>query len=336
MTMKDPGYAGARWDGEQHDGHTESWFFKANAPDGERALWLKWTLFQSARDARGNGAPTRAIAEAWAVAFSRGGQHVAVKSSAPASSARFAREELDVRIDGLRLGPRVARGAIESGGRAVAVDLAIDGRGGPFVAYHDAWMRGRFPSQKLCSPVVDARVTGTARIDGAVWDLAAWPAMIGHNWGPRHTPEYAWLHCNSWDEDIPLVVECASGRTRVGPVLAPFATIAWARLGGEELRMTSPLSIARNRATVSPHAYTVKAYGGGASLVLEAASEHADTVGLLYPNPSGAPTYCLNSKLARARVTLRTPGGKTLIATSRAAALEIGTLDPTHGVRMVL
>jgi hypothetical protein len=57
-------------------------------------------------------------------------------------------------------------------------------------------------------------------------------------------------------------------------------------------------------------------------------------VGLYYENPEGPPTYCLNSKLAHARLEIEARGRPPFAVRSRAAALEIGTLDPTHGVRM--
>ena len=59
-----------------------------------------------------------------------------------------------------------------------------------------------------------------------------------------------------------------------------------------------------------------------------------DMVGLYYPNPHGPMTYCLNTKLARARVRFEASGRPPLLLTSRAAALEIGTRDDGHGVRM--
>ena len=331
-------YAGARWSGEHRAGHTESWFLKANEPSGQRAIWLKWTLFQSARAGRGEPGSARqgsAIAETWAVAFTRGGPQVAVKSSAPATSARISATELDVRMDASRLTPRIARGTTDSGGRVIAVDLSIDARGGPFAAYSDGLMNGRFPTQKVASPLADARISGIARVDGVVWTLEGWPGMVGHNWGPRHTPLYAWVHCNAWNEDVDLVVECMSGRSRVGPLLAPLGTIATVRVGAADLRMNTLASIARNRATVSPHRYTLRAYGDGASLEGEVIGDPSHTVGLYYPNPDGPPTHCLNTKLARATFELRTAAGVTR-ATSDACALEVGTLDPTHGVRMAL
>jgi hypothetical protein len=324
----DPTYSGARWDGEARTGHTESWFLKANDPSGERAVWLKWTLFQSA--------PSRAIAEVWAVAFTRGAAHMAVKSSAPATTARFARDGLDVSIDGARLTPSAARGSVSSGGRSVSFDLALDARGGPYVSYRDAWMRGRFPAQKAASPLVDARISGTVRVDDAAWSLEGWHGMVGHNWGPRHNASYAWVHCNTWNEDVDLVVECVSGRPTIGPLVAPLTTIGWARLGGVAYPMNTPWSILRNRATVSTHRYTILAHGDGATLEGEVVGLPENTVGLYYPNPGAPPTHCLNTKLARASFELRTKAGTTVRATSHSAALEVGTLDPTHGLRMYL
>jgi hypothetical protein len=57
--------------------------------------------------------------------------------------------------------------------------------------------------------------------------------------------------------------------------------------------------------------------------------------GLHYANPDGAMTYCLNSKLARARIQFEARGRPPLFLSSRAAALEIGTRDAEHGVRML-
>lgn len=45
--------------------------------------------------------------------------------------------------------------------------------------------------------------------------------------------------------------------------------------------------------------------------------------------------YCLNTRIVRAHVELTVPAGSMITATSRAAALDIGTRDRHHGVRMV-
>ena len=78
--------------------------------------------------------------------------------------------------------------------------------------------------------------------------------------------------------------------------------------------------------------------GGDKGRRVEVAGEMwADTedfVGLFYPNPDGTICHCLNSKLAHAEVTLRIEGRPPRTLRSERAALEIGTRDPNHGVRM--
>jgi hypothetical protein len=46
-------------------------------------------------------------------------------------------------------------------------------------------------------------------------------------------------------------------------------------------------------------------------------------------------TYCLNSKIARGRLRIELPGKPALELRTDSAALEIGTKDPNHGVRML-
>jgi len=45
-------------------------------------------------------------------------------------------------------------------------------------------------------------------------------------------------------------------------------------------------------------------------------------------------TYCLNSKIARGSLRLEVAGRPALEAHSDAAALEIATRNPDHGVKM--
>jgi hypothetical protein len=313
----------------------ESWFFKANEPSGRRALWLKSTVFaRAARD-------VPPVAESWAIAFDRERGHVATKTTVLLESARFAHGALDVEIDGCALSLGRARGALATGWRRLAWDLAI----GPELAspivhlpslalYKDE----RPPSSKLVTPLADARATGHALVfHGAGneerWVVDGWPCMIGHNWGRRHSHLYAWGHCNAWD--VPgLVFEGISARVRVGPVLSPMATAAFVRFRGRRFDLNAPVTLAHNRGLVSLRRWELDASHNGVHLKCELSAETDDLVGLYYSNPNAATTYCLNSKLAKARLELHLPGEAPVIAHSRAAALEIGTRDPTHGVRM--
>lgn len=316
-------------------GHVESWFLKANEPDGRRALWLRCTIFARA--------PLAPVAEAWAVAFDRHRGHVAVKSTVGLDAARFARDAFDVEVDGCALSSSQARGALASGRGSLAWDVAIGPPlSAPIVHFASRVMYrdGVPPFSKLVTPLSDARATGTLRVDRGggdvdLWDIDGWPMMTGHNWGKGNAELYAWTHCNTWD--VPgLVFEAMSARVRIGPLLSPMATYAFVRYRGKSWDLSGARALTKNRGSISLRRWEMTGEQGGLEVSCDVAAENDDIVGLHYLNPTGPITNCLNTKLARARLELRLPDGETITSRSRAAALEIGTIEPGHGIRMYL
>jgi hypothetical protein len=332
---------GVRYDGRR--GHVESWFLKANEPGGRRAIWLRHTIFARAESAGRCHPKVPAQADAWAIAFDRERGHVATKRTVSFDGARFARGTLDVTVDGCELSLGHARGALETGTREMAWDLAVGPpRAAPIVHFPRRLYETTLPSMKLVTPLSDARAKGIVTVRRSSgdpteqWNVDDWPAMIGHNWGSGHAHLYAWMHCNSWDDAEDLVVEGFSARVRLGaaPLLSPMATAVFVRHAGERFDLGAFEGFGRNRGTISMRRLEINAARGDVRVDCDLGAETDDLVGLHYPNPRGGTTYCLNTKLARARVQIRSPSGRTVVATSRAAALEIGTRDRHHGVRM--
>jgi hypothetical protein len=175
---------------------------------------------------------------------------------------------------------------------------------------------------------------GEVEVDGERWDVSRWRGMQGHNWGIGHADLYAWCHVNSWESDAELVVEAMSGKVRVGPVMTPLVTLVCARFRGVSYTWNSPLELARAHGEVGLRRYDFSAEGKRARIEASFESDTDDMVGLYYPNPDGPMTYCLNSKLSRANVRFEVLGRPPVVLRSRAAALEIGTRDAEHGVRM--
>ena len=323
-------------------GHVESWFLKANEPGGRRAVWLKTTVFARPPSADRAHRPVPPVAEAWAIVFDRERGHVATKITVPFEAARFGRGTLDVAVDGCELSLGRARGAIATGHRRIAWDLEVGPeRASPILHLPSAALyEGAFPSTKLLTPLADARVGGSITVDrgdgseAEAWPVSDWPAMIGHNWGSGHARLYAWVHCNAWDGVDDLTLEAVSARVRMGPVLSPMATAVFVRYRGQSWDLNGAELLGKNRGSISLRRWEATAKGKGVVLHADLAAETDDFVGLHYPNPSGALTYCLNTKIARARIELTLPGVGPIVATSRAAALEIGTREAQHGVRM--
>jgi hypothetical protein len=326
----DPAWSGVRYDpARARRGHVESWFVKANDPSARRAIWLKWTIWAPDR------APQRAVAEAWAIAFDSERGHVATKTAVPFERALFAPGELSAHVDASSLYPGGARGRVESGGRSVAFDLKFDSREGPLMLFAAAWMyEGAFPRQKALSPIPNARISGEIAVDGATWKVDDWPGMVGHNWGRGHSELYAWGHCNAWDDGEDVVLEGTTARVRVGGVLTPPTTFLCVRHHGTSYLANGAASVARNAGTISPRRWRFHGRGPRIEVDGEMWADTEDFVGLFYPNPDGSTCHCLNSKLARAEVTLRVAGRAPRTLRSAGSALEIGTLATDHGVRM--
>jgi hypothetical protein len=249
----------------------------------------------------------------------------------------------DVRYDGRRL-----VGAIEHGLSRVQFDLALDVRDrAPFVPFpYDALYRGAFPKTKTVTPIFDARATGEILVEPARgssrrWEVRDWPAMQGHNWGVGHADLYAWGHCNQWNEPEgrDLVFEGFSAKVKIGPrwspLITPLVTLVGVRHRGVRYEARVVQELARSKGRIDRlRRWVFAARQADAEIDGELELHEDDTVGLYYPNPTGEMTYCLNSKIARARLRLSRPGRAPLVVTSHAAALEIATKDATHGIRM--
>ena len=230
----------------------------------------------------------------------------------PLEAASFARRGIDIEMPGLSLSRNRARGEIGD----VAFNFSLSDSSEPIVHFPHARMyEGSLPSSKLVSPMPDLRARGEVRIAGGrTWKVEAWPGLLGHNWGRGHAFAYAWGHCNIWEGDqvqAGLVFEGTSARVRVGPALLPTATLLVVRTGGETHALTRIRSIVRNRGAMTFRRWTFSGHGRTLAVHGEMWADTEDMVGLHYENPDGAMTYCLNSKLASARLEeSRLPGAR--------------------------
>jgi hypothetical protein len=369
LTRFDPGAV------DPAKGHLESTFIKLNDPSSPRALWVKLTIF--APTMRTSGGPPHgrghAVAETWAIAFDHTGaedavagppsyrdgpttkppvsRHVAVKQTVPVEEARLALsrpvrlEVAGVKFETLSDGRRRLAGEVVHGEARIAFDVTLTPRDlAPLVPFPYARMyEGSFPKTKLVSPIVDALADGEVTVVSPAgtrrWEVNAWPAMQGHNWGTGHADTYAWAHVNSWNEldGKELVLEGFSGRVRLGKkLLTPLVTMIAVRHRGVRYEATSIREMLRTRGTIDQglRRWTFSARQADATIEGSIVLRTDDTVGLYYPNPNGEMTYCLNSKIAHATLRFAAHDRAPLQLTSDAAALEIGTHDATHGVRM--
>jgi hypothetical protein len=322
----------ARYAG-QPGGFYESFFQRANHPTRPLAFWIRYTLFSPA------GHPDAAIGELWAIFFDgETGRHVVAKEELPfAERCAFGREQLAVAVGDAHLGPGRLRGAAGAGADRLAWDLSYAGAERPLFLLPHALYSAPLPRAKSLVGVPLAAYRGALRAGEREIPVDGWVGSQNHNWGSRHTDEYAWGQVAGFDEAPGSFLEIATARLRVGPVWTPRLTPLVLRHRGEEIALRSLRQSVRADASFRYFEWRFRSETGRVAVEGTISAQPGDFVGLRYANPPGGEKHCLNSKIAGCEITLRRKALGRVVAvetlrTARRAAFEILTDDRNHGV----
>ena len=301
-------------------GHYESWFQRANHPTRPLAFWIRYTIFSP------RGRPAEAVGELWAICFDgEHGQHVALKQVRPIAACRFGQTGLDLAIGDAELRDGHAQGEIDGGARG-SLRWALDYAGGqePLLLMPEKLYAGGFPKAKVLVGTPNAIYHGALWVNGQRLDIDGWVGSQNHNWGSRHTDNYAWGQVAGFDEAPDAFLECSTARLKIGPLWTPPLSVAVLRLDGQEYRFDSLARSWRAHAHFELGRWTMEHRAPGLRLALQMDAATEDFVGLAYANPPGGVKTCLNTKLASCRLTLEHEGAapRTLHC-SRRAAFEI-------------
>ncbi len=295
--------------------HVESWFLRANHPTEPRAIWVKATILCSSAGV--------AVAEAWCSLFD-GERTQAARQTVPLDQASYTPQRIEVAQTSWQL-DGAAQGAIGE----LSWDLRwepIQGLGEPLCLLPTRRLvDAPLPKNKLLTPVPAARFSGRVGWGDQSWELDGWPGMQGHNWGAAHAPEYAWGHCLFMDaQGEPFaVVEGASGRIKLGPVLSPLLSLLTVRRAGREYRFDRLVDTWRQRPVIDFPRWELSMRGSDGEAALVMCGQPDRMVCLGYDQPDGQRAFCLNSKTAQ--VTLRvnpTDGPAFECTSSHGGALE--------------
>ncbi len=296
-------------------GHYESWFQRANHPERLEAFWVRYTIFVP------KGRPDKAVGELWGVHFAPG-RITAVKEVHPLGACHFGDAALDVRIASSRLSEGELRGVAALGGHRLEWDLRWSGGGEPLLLLPERLYEGSFPKAKALVAAPLARFDGTLLVDGKAVEIDGWVGSHNHNWGVKHTDEYAWGQVAGFDEAPEAFLEVSTARLHLGPIRTPWLTPLVLRLDGREHRCSGILRAAahnRGRYDVGELRWSFAAGNGEVFLegIIDAAAE--DFVGLPYDNPPGGRKICLNTKIARCVVDVHVGGERRRLQSHRAA-----------------
>ncbi|HEU5293946.1 MAG TPA: hypothetical protein VFU71_04075 [Burkholderiaceae bacterium] len=313
------------------DGHYESYFVRANHATRALAFWIRYTIFSP------QGHPDNAQGELWAIVFDgERAHHVAVKQAWALAACRFDPDGLAIELPVAQLGSGHAQGSCQAQGHHVVWDLRFAAGQSTLLLLPERLYEGGFPKAKSLVSRPLARFDGGLSVDGQRIDVQGWAGSQNHNWGRQHTDRYAWGQVAGFDGGHDeSFLEVASAKLKIGPLWTPWLTPIVLRHRGREHRLNALGRSLRARASVHGFEWHFESRADGVHLRGHIGAERGDFVGLRYANPSGGSKLCLNSKIARAQVTLRHADGtsETLLS-ERRAAFELLADDGDHGVPM--
>lgn len=314
-----------RYRGES-SGHYESFFLRANHPARPLAFWIRYTIFSP------KGAPQNAIGELWAIFFDgERGTHAVAKLELPITGCTFDPAAFDVRVGEARLGPGIAKGAIE-GAQKISWDLGFEGSTPPALLLPRGLYSAGFPAAKSLVSLPFAHFSGLFRVNGETIDVGGWIGSQNHNWGSRHTDLYAWGQVAGFDNAPDSFLEIATARVKLGPFLSPPLTPLLLRHGGREYALTGLWQGFRAHGAFDYFTWSFASRGEGVSIAGKICAPKESFVGLRYRNPPGGSKHCLNTKIAACELRIRRGNHVETLKAAHRAAFEILTDDTAHGV----
>lgn len=326
-----------RWKGQP--GFFEIWFLVVLDLDGERAWWLRYTLFTPAP-----GAPGEPRATVWAAAFDSGAPTpaVALKSIHPLSDfsagppGRFG-----IRIGDSELAPGRCHGRVASGGHAIDWDLRFSPESAEAVRRAPRGSELLPLTTHVAHAVDGAAFTGTVTVDGRRYEVRGAPGLQKHLWGHRRVEELTWLYVPVFREDPEASLEALSVLPRRG-AMSPRLTPIYLRTarGQHTFHEVPGLLFTRMRV---PRAGELlfDATSLTRSVRGRAWCDPRTLVGYVYRDPQGWDVHVAQSDVATCEVELFTrphpfaawrPEGRL---TSAVGALEFHAPEPLEGVRYI-
>jgi len=318
-----------RYNPESKKGHYESYFFRANHPDRPLGFWVRYTIFSP------KGEQGKSIGELWSIFFDgEKGQISAAKSEHPMDDCSFSAEGLAVRIAESSACDGQLAGAISKPNQ-LRWNLKYESDQQPLLLLQESSYEKSLPKAKALVGAPLAMFSGNFSVNGNRYEIDGWPGSENHNWGEKHTDQYAWGQVSGFDDNPDVFLEVITGKIKVGPLLSPSFTMLVLRVDGVEYQFNRMSSAFRAKGKYDFFEWHFRCKNDTAEVEGTIQAPRENFVGLTYYNPPGGNHTCLNSKIAACQLNLTLKDGAPLTFTSaNRAAFEILTDRKDHGVEV--
>jgi hypothetical protein len=326
------------FDPQSRSPHVESFFIKANDPRHDRAFWLRLTL---------TAIGAERYAETWAIFVDRHDKRrLVAKERHDLRRVNFDPERAGLGVGLCAIEDNHSHGVVKGDDFSVSWDFELDSLLPEYLPLPSAGLyKSRWLSSKTCTPNPSAALHGRLELWEAkkrhagveVINLEGWRGMQGHNWGKHHEDDYAWTHCNLFDDvEGPAFFEGMVARPSIAGLFSPQVLLGRLVVGGQTYRFDTWSSVRHGVTQNGSTRWSFAMQGPDGKLKGEVEGTKADMLGVSYTQAGAAPIHCLNTKLAQMTLTLEPHDGAKRVLTSGKAAFEVGTRDPNHGVQIVL
>jgi hypothetical protein len=303
----------------------EVWFVKLNDPDGTRALWLRFTLLVTK-----NG--FQRIAETWAVFLQREPGKEITKSAVKQSFgiASFSSFPAGIKIESCTLGTDHTQGQIQSKGKSIRWDLAINNLQPHSVNFLPQAARkiGLFPT--LISTISEEMLfSGTVTVDGVVHEFKNAPGCKSHWSGERSADSWVWGQANVFKNDqgepSPFIFEGITARPRWGGNLkGPKLSSFYFFYKEQHYLFDSAWDAFQLKSDSSITEWRFQADRADISFRGSAKADHKDFAGVTLEDTDGSVLYCANSTLSNLQILVYRRGKlETTVTAVGTAAFEV-------------
>jgi hypothetical protein len=311
----------------EKQGHYESFYIKANHPDGGLAAWIRHTVHK-----RPNEPVTASV---WFTLFDR-------EAAGPrATKLTVGADKLSVprggyiQVYNCELLSDRAHGSIHTDALTASWDLHFADEHEPF--HHlprDFLYDAKLPKTKFLSPFPNALFSGRINVGDREIPVEGWRGMIGHNWGAEHAERWVWVQGAAFEGGDPDdYFDMAVGRIKVAGLTTPWVGNAMLFLDGQAHRLGGFEHIPSTNVSEEPTRCEFGLKGKGVKLRGSVSAPPKDFVAWIYADPVGPEHNTLNCSICDLELEAELAGRPARrLRVAGGAAYEFGARDTGHGI----
>ncbi len=311
-----------RWDGRKR-GWFENYFVKWNDPKSHTAAWVRYTLTSPTQSER------KPYCELWAIVFQADdpANKFALKKRFLIHELAWGQDPFSLDIGQAFLDNHQCKGHLSDPQTNHSLSWDIRMHSSDEALFHlpiPVLYRLKFPKTKLACAHINARISGSMRVDGKHIEIEKAAGQQEHIWGTNQARGYTWGHCNSFVEDPNAVWEGLDAEICLGRWVCPHVKFFYLKSRSGEYLFNSPFQLLKNRSFTNLGIWEFRAKNREATLTGRLRCDSNRFIGLAYEDPSGEKLWCYNSKVANIELELFSARGKLLekLTSRHSCALE--------------